>query len=909
MPVAPAQAAAQGASESPPAHKSSQPSTVQAPLPAMQISAGLSSSAQPAPVVATQALVPRTSVSGSGPTHEVFGFATAGSLGDPTIGYPSWNFDLLSTVAFFAIHVRYDGQVVEDSNFSVWDSSVLTGLVNTAHAHGVKVVVTIVGPSNPSDLCDALYNRATTISQIVNQVTLKGVDGVNIDYEGQLQTCKNNNPALNQSNQSMITALAHDMRTALAAAGAGNYLSIDTYSGSAAGNDGFFNIPDLANYVDSFFIMAYDMDYYGWKLAGCSRYCMNPVSPLSTYPYNDTTSVTQYSAVAGPGKVILGLPYYGRVACVASPVNHAYPTRAMSAATYAEAASVAQSPDVKPGTFRVHRDSTDPAGLERWDSWYDLSLGCWREMYWDDTTSLATRYNLVNRSNIRGVGFWTLNYGGGAPELWDLLSAYFKVWSAGYDMVQAPTRWVAGQPQTFNVTVTNSGTFTWPSGGTNPVELNLHFTSRSGGSSKISSWLTSQSFVLPADVPPGESATVPVTVRAPMATGSMYLEAEMFKYHQFWLSQWQPIPVTVAAQTWVAGYDMSQAPASWQTGQTKTFTVTLTNKGNMAWPSGGSNPVQLDLHFSAAPGGSANISKWLTSQVYALPADVPPGQSTTVTVAATPPASSGYLDIEAELFKYKQFWFQQWQPLAVTVYGAWGASYDSCQVPTAWAPGQSQTVTLSLTNFGSQTWPAAGANPVQLDLHFATAPGGAAVISKWLTSQTYSLPSDVAPGDTVSVSVTAKAPTTAGSLYLEVQMFKYKQLWFQQWQWSPASVGSLAWGANYNVCGAPRTWAAGQSQTFQVILTNAGSQTWPSGGSNPVELNLHFTNRLGGPVTSWFANYSFALPSDVAPGQAVTVTVTIAGTSATGPMYLEGRLFKYHQFWFGQSLAAAVRVA
>ena len=981
-----------------------------------------------APFTPTQTLDPSTA---AGPTREVFGFATAGSLNDPTIGYPSWNFDLLTTVAFFALHLQYNGTLVGDSNVDIWNSSVLTGLVNTAHAHGVKVVVTIVGPHDPGDQCDALYNRATTISQIVNQVNLKGVDGVNIDYEGQLRTCINNDPTLNQSNQSLITALARDFRAALDASRPGYYLSIDTYSGSAAGNDGFFNIPDLAQYVDSFFIMAYDMDFYGWKRAGCTKYCMNPVSPLSTYGYNDTTSVSQYSKVAGPGKVILGLPYYGRVACVASAVVHAYPKGSLTSATYTGAAAVHNSPDVKAGTFKVHRDPTDPAGLERWDSWYDKRLGCWREMYWDDTISLGTRYNLVNRSNIRGVGFWTLNYGGGSPELWDLLSAYFKVWSAGYDMTQVPTQWVVGRPQTFAVTLTNSGTFTWPSGGTNPVKLNLHFTKHIGGSAAISSWLNSYSFPLPTDVAPGSSTTLTVALTAPMTSGAMYLEGQMFKNHQFWFSQWQPIPVTVAPQTWAAGYDMSQAPTSWKIGQSSTFDLTVTNTGNMPWPSGGPNPVKLDLHFTKAPGGSAKIATWLTSEVYRLTGDVLPGQSTTLTVTAKAPSTSGYLYLEAEAFKNQQFWFKQWQPVLVTVYGAWAAGYDltqapttwamnqtrsfqvtltnhgtqpwpsgglnpvklnlhftkvpggsakisswltsqsyalpsdvapgasvtvtisakspavsgpmyveaqafknqqfwfeqwsrvpvtifpaytagydSCQVPTAWAAGQSQSVTLALTNLGSQAWPSTGGNPVLLDLHFTTAPGGSAVISKWLTSQIYALPSDVAPGASVSVTVTATAPATAGSSYLEAQMFKNHQFWFAQWQSSPASVGSLAWATNYDVCAAPRSWTPGQSQTFQVTLANAGNQTWPSGGSNPVELNLHFTNVPGGSaeISSWLNTYNFLLPNDVAPGQSVTVAVTIAAPAAKGSMYLEGQAYKNHELWFQEWQGTAVTV-
>jgi uncharacterized protein (DUF2141 family) len=366
---------------------------------------------------------------GAGLKREVFGFATSGSLSDPAIGYPSWNFNLLSTVAFFALHFRFDGQLVGDADFTVWSSSALIGLVSTAHAHGAKVVVTIVGPGNPVDQCDALYNDKQSISQLIPQVVAKGVDGVNIDYEGQLRMCQNVvDPTLNATNQTLLTNFAKDLRAALDAVKPGYYLSIDTYSGSASGTDGFFNIPNLNQYVDSFFVMAYDMDYSNQPYAplSCVSFCMNPVSPLANYYWNDSTSMTQYSAVVGPGKTILGQPYYGRVACVASPVEHAASTGSLSAATYTGAAAVATSTDVKPGTFVMHRDASDPAGMDRWDTWYDNSLGCWREMYWSDTITLATRYQLVNQMNLRGVGFWTLNYGGGSPELWTAIQTYFN---------------------------------------------------------------------------------------------------------------------------------------------------------------------------------------------------------------------------------------------------------------------------------------------------------------------------------------------------------------------------------------------------------------------------------------------------------------------------------------------------
>lgn len=360
------------------------------------------------------------------PRREIFGYATAGSLGDPSIGYTSWNFNLLSTVAFFALNFRYDGQLVGNSDFNVWSSSTMDGLISTAHAHGVKVVVSITGPSDPVDFCDALYNRQQSIKQLMQQIQLKGVDGVNIDYESQLRQCQNvTDPTLNATNQTLLTYFARDLRAALDAAKPGYYLSIATYSGSASGNDGFFNIPDLNNYVDAFFVMAYDMDYANQSSMGCSSFCMLPVSPLGSYYWNDTTSMQQYASVVGAGKVILGQPYYGRVACVSYPAEHATSTGNLQAVTYTGAASVASSPDVQSGTYTVHRDMADSAGQDRWDGWYDTRLGCWREMYWPDTTTLAVRYQLVNQMALRGVGFWTLNYGGGSPELWTAIQTYF----------------------------------------------------------------------------------------------------------------------------------------------------------------------------------------------------------------------------------------------------------------------------------------------------------------------------------------------------------------------------------------------------------------------------------------------------------------------------------------------------
>jgi len=355
-------------------------------------------------------------------TKEVFGFALASSLSDPTVGYPSWNFSLLSTVAFFGLHINWDGTVVADSGWNVWNSTALTNLVGTAHAAGTKVVLTIDlqdFQSGTPNMCAGLINRAVTVTQTVAQVSAKGVDGVNVDYESLNGTCQNG-----ETSQSMLTDFARQLRAAMPA---GSYLSIDTYAGAAADTLGFFDIRGLNSYVDSFFVMAYDLEYSNYWRAplGCVRFCLGPTAPLSGYYYNDTSTADQYVAAVPASKVILGVPYYGRKSCVSAVAPNQQPTSSVSADSYLDASGESGAVGVGAGSYAMHRDGNDAAGQERWDTWFNTSLGCTRELYWDDTVSLGAKYDLVNRDGLRGVGIWTLNYGGSSPELWSTLSTHF----------------------------------------------------------------------------------------------------------------------------------------------------------------------------------------------------------------------------------------------------------------------------------------------------------------------------------------------------------------------------------------------------------------------------------------------------------------------------------------------------
>ncbi|HEY8814877.1 MAG TPA: N-acetylmuramoyl-L-alanine amidase [Candidatus Dormibacteraeota bacterium] len=362
-------------------------------------------------------------------------------------------------------------------------------------------------------------------------------------------------------------------------------------------------------------------------------------------------------------------------------------------------------------------------------------------------------------------------------------------WHATFDMSKAPTSWVAGRSQTFPVTVTNSGPVTWPAAGYGRVDLILHFAKVGGGSATRSQWLTLSGFSMPSNLAPGASVTFNATVAAPSTTGSLVLEADMIKEHQFWLPQWQPVAVNVAAPDKTAGYDMGKVPTTWLAGQTQTFPVTVTNTSNYTWLATGYFQTNLDLHFMPTAGGAAKRSSWLTSQAFALPANLAPGGKATLNVTVTAPSHTGALVLEAVMIKEHAFWFQQWNPVNVTVSNAvWSASYNLTGAPAAWTRGQTQSVTVTVTNTGNIAWPSAGYNRVDLDVHFTPQPAGSANRAAWLTNQAFSMPADLAPGNSVTLTVSVTAPAGAGSMYLEALMIKEHQFWFVQSASMPVTV-------------------------------------------------------------------------------------------------------------------------
>ena len=131
-------------------------------------------------------------------------------------------------------------------------------------------------------------------------------------------------------------------------------------------------------------------------------------------------------------------------------------------------------------------------------------------------------------------------------------------------------------------------------------------------------------------------------------------------------------------------------------------------------------------------------------------------------------------------------------------------------------------------------------------------------------------------------------------------MVKEGQFWFAQFADANVSVATATWVAAYTVT-TPLTWAANETKTYSIQVTNNGNQPWPMGGPNPVHLGVHFANAGGGAGSNtWYTDQRLNLSADLAPGVTATLTISVTAPANTGNLVLEYQMVKEQQFWFAQ---------
>ena len=311
--------------------------------------------------------------------------------------YKSYNFTLLTRVAYFAYHVNpVTGFPMGLDN---WYSS---DIIELAHKSDCKVdlCITNFGSKNNEQFLTSIKAQELLTANVIKYLREKNGDGLNINFEGVpkrhstaftafVKLISQKLKSINPQYKITVTIPAIDWRNA-------------------------YDVASLKDYVDFFFVMGYD--FYGKynKVAGPNSLLFSGANWSTN---NIDATINAYLELGAPAeKLLLGLPYYGNEWIVKSGSVPSEVVKYVGARTYSYINSnyadkyVARYDSSSHAIYYVFRDSVN---------W----IQCWT----DNEFTLGIKYDYINEKKLGGLGIWALGYDNNFNELWALIKTKFTV--------------------------------------------------------------------------------------------------------------------------------------------------------------------------------------------------------------------------------------------------------------------------------------------------------------------------------------------------------------------------------------------------------------------------------------------------------------------------------------------------
>ena len=325
---------------------------------------------------------------------------------------PYWNLKKISptalasvtSIGYFSLRLDAQGNLVTHVNRREEEP----GYTNFKHLVAGSVVIprpltlTIAMTDNDAlaSLLASAVARNAAIQTIIDNAKSARAIGVNIDFEP--------SGSISQEMRDNFTVFMRELWVVSKRQSNPLVLSVDIYSISAT-RARLWDIAGLAPSVDYLVIMAYDYFQPSSSQSG-------PVAPLRGAPalFNEdvTKNLAETLRYIEPGKVLLGLPFYGYSWPTEDGAKYGSPTGTGSLATL---------------SF-IEGSIADHSLSEQWDrdslTPYAVATvsGHTRQYYFENTTSLGLKLDLIKAAHLGGIAIWALGYEGDNSPLWSTIS-------------------------------------------------------------------------------------------------------------------------------------------------------------------------------------------------------------------------------------------------------------------------------------------------------------------------------------------------------------------------------------------------------------------------------------------------------------------------------------------------------
>ncbi len=378
-------------------------------------SASLAPTPTPRPTVPPPSLTPGPERRRALAPTEVYGFLPSWELGNAD----TIDLDRITTLAWFGIEagsrgslVREDGAGRPTSGWAGWTSEEWRTLAARARERGVRVVITIQRFSwtegqtrRTVRLLQNPANRIRLVAEIMEVVREGDADGVNLDFEPMPAEVSDE-----------FTQLVRELRAAMNAVDTRYQLTFDAMP-SAAGYD--LEALTAEDAADAVFVMGYEFLTGASARSGSNA----PLRKPGGAPGDDlATTVGAMVERIPPRRVILGLPWYGRVWSTFTDLPR-------SSTRSGEGAPDSATIFYRDAVAQAQRSGRrwDPVEASAWTLYPALKPGCttcrvtWRQLWYDDVDATIAKIRFAQELELGGVGFWALGYQGSGPEMWSAI--------------------------------------------------------------------------------------------------------------------------------------------------------------------------------------------------------------------------------------------------------------------------------------------------------------------------------------------------------------------------------------------------------------------------------------------------------------------------------------------------------